>query len=452
MSIERAVADHLSPYVPLWREILIDTMRFLADRYEARQAEHVINTKVNIITGEDFAQRGSALTIYSDQVIYGWIQGRSLEAIADHIAWLPRVLQEGDTLRHRLRRMLAEVVEHLEDLRRRNRGRLWFMFDPNGAPLRITSDGRIVPLGTNERRTTYTDLFYFKGLFAAATCLGRNKLTDEAEEAYRKATDAVLRDDFVNAQQPMDPNNPVAPVPGRCSHGSRMIALDGIARMLKHTADPAWRAKGTALIRYVLNRHVNCGQFPGLPDGAFIEFITPEGDPWLQNGAIICDPGHALEFVGLTCKVLRELRRIDPDAYRPLFEECRRRLPVVFRGSYEEGFQAAEGICKTFDWLTRKPVNADMPWWPLPETIRSAALLIDLYPDIDRSFYLQAIDACHRAFVTHYTQRDFYHLAIQTCDARGHPVDVIPAVPDVDPGYHTGLSFLDLLSECAEPG
>ena len=36
-------------------------------------------------------------------------------------------------------------------------------------------------------------------------------------------------------------------------------------------------------------------------------------------------------------------------------------------------------------------------------------------------------------------------MAVQTVDEEGRPVDVIPATPDADPGYHTGLSIIDFL-------
>ena len=36
-------------------------------------------------------------------------------------------------------------------------------------------------------------------------------------------------------------------------------------------------------------------------------------------------------------------------------------------------------------------------------------------------------------------------MAYQTRDAAGHPVDLIPATADADPGYHTGLSLIDAI-------
>ena len=43
--------------------------------------------------------------------------------------------------------------------------------------------------------------------------------------------------------------------------------------------------------------------------------------------------------------------------------------------------------------------------------------------------------------------------AAQTLDADGRCVDRVPATPDADPGYHTGLSLIDCLQRLdASPG
>ena len=34
-------------------------------------------------------------------------------------------------------------------------------------------------------------------------------------------------------------------------------------------------------------------------------------------------------------------------------------------------------------------------------------------------------------------------MAVKVRDARGEVVDVMPAYPDADPGYHTALSLVD---------
>ena len=43
-------------------------------------------------------------------------------------------------------------------------------------------------------------------------------------------------------------------------------------------------------------------------------------------------------------------------------------------------------------------------------------------------------------------------MAYQTRNASGEPTDVIPATPDADPGYHTGLAIIDFLRTWPDGG
>ena len=77
------------------------------------------------------------------------------------------------------------------------------------------------------------------------------------------------------------------------------------------------------------------------------------------------------------------------------------------------------------------------PWWSLPETFRSAALC-HAYSRSDAT--LRIWQQAHGAFFSRYW-RGQPAIAYQTMDKSG-PVDFVPATPDLDPGYHTGLSLL----------
>ena len=52
---------------------------------------------------------------------------------------------------------------------------------------------------------------------------------------------------------------------------------------------------------------------------------------------------------------------------------------------------------------------------------------------------------CSNVFLKHYVQPEVHCMAIQTLDAEGQVASAIPAVPDADPCYHTGLSIIDAL-------
>ena len=58
---------------------------------------------------------------------------------------------------------------------------------------------------------------------------------------------------------------------------------------------------------------------------------------------------------------------------------------------------------------------------------------------------LEILALSHNAFVTHYVRPEVHLMAVKLRDARGTPLDLAPAYPDADPGYHTALSLIDAL-------
>ena len=88
-----------------------------------------------------------------------------------------------------------------------------------------------------------------------------------------------------------------------------------------------------------------------------------------------------------------------------------------------------------------------MPWWSLPETVRAAALAIKFTGDTS---LVEIIKDCSEAFFNGYVREDRHSMAVQTRNAAGEVVPVIPATPDVDPGYHTNLSIIDALPVICE--
>ncbi|MCK5201793.1 MAG: hypothetical protein KAR21_25745 [Spirochaetales bacterium] len=67
------------------REILLSSMNLIADRYESDSDYHWIDTKLNLITGEDFSKDDP---LRSKDIVYPWIQGRGLESLSLHIEWI----------------------------------------------------------------------------------------------------------------------------------------------------------------------------------------------------------------------------------------------------------------------------------------------------------------------------------------------------------------------------
>ena len=411
------------------KKIIYDSARYMLERFERNADYPFIDTKFNIVSGRDF---GSGDEDFRQRdFVYGWIQGRGMESLAEHVAFFRAEGEAG--LAERLTRMLETVTDKMETLRRANGGRIAFAMTPEGRP-------RFPGVGSYGN---YSDLFYGKGLFAAAALLGRNDLAAEAENLFRRVVSDIGNGRFRSDQHGFDPKNPVGFVPGKFAQGSRMIALYGLARFGEAMPDGSYPDTAAEFIRYILRHHAVLVPTTELRKFDFVEAVDGDGNVWRDGERILCDPGHALEFVGLAGKCLLLMRRLGKHA--ALIEECREVLPELFRHIFDFGFQPeAGGIVKSFDLVSRRPVNSDMPWWSLPETMRAGAEMIALYPERAAGIG-ERVEAARRAFLDGFIASGTHGFACQTRDASGRPVEVVPAVPDADPGYHTNLSLMDFL-------
>ncbi len=296
-----------------------------------------------------------------------------------------------------------------------------------------------IPDGSN-----YSDLFYSKGLLCAASYLGLETKTAEAEHYFLRVVNDIWNRRFITDQQSFDPKNPVTAVVGKYLQGPFMIALSGIAEAATITGRQAWLRQGRKFMEHIFKVYINLGEKENLQQYDFWDAADSSGNPWDENGVILCDSGHALEFAGLSLKCLLQMRTV-PE-FSEFTERCRGFYPELIEHCFQQGFNAqAGGICKSYDLKARQPVNTDMPWWSLPETIRAAAEMLEFAPESTPAM-LKIIEQCSVAFLEKFVNPAVHSMAYQTRGADGRPADVIPATPDADPGYHTGLSLIAFLN------
>jgi mannose/cellobiose epimerase-like protein (N-acyl-D-glucosamine 2-epimerase family) len=355
-----------------------------------------------------------------------------------------------DRLIERARHLVGALLARLRDARRVNGGHLHFFMDPTGEAFAFETGGQRVPLALDAGSPYgYSDLFGAKGMYAAANLLGEAGALGEA----RAFCQAVYRDILARtfrSDQPQPGFGARAWVGDALSHGPAMISLDMAALFAQYDPGPESVEMGLRLARYVLENHVNLHGWPALRDHDLVEFVDEAGRPWTdEEGRIVSDPGHSLEFVGLFMKFSRAVGRY-AGATPSQADELRtieRLMPAVLRRAFGNGYQpAVGGICKTVDLLSRKPIDDTMPWWSLPETIRAALAVWRVARNTeDRAKCLEILALAHNAFVTHYVRPEVYLMAVKLRDARGDTLDLIPAYPDADPGYHTCLSLIDAL-------
>ena len=330
------------------------------------------------------------------QYLHGWIQGRGLEALAEQGQALKR---EDAALSARCRDAAHQLHDALAALRD-PMGRVFFRYDAALLPLLCMPDESVRRQQAEPGIHTYSDAFAAKGLVAAACWLGDPRLPDW--QAYLADVISAVEDRRFQIDEfaPISAGT-VAAQPD--DYGPRMILL-GAAHL---ASNPAYADR---FIDHVLSRH----------------FDAPTGLLRDVPGEDACNPGHAIEFVGFA------LAHLPPDGDAGLVATLGRILSASFRAGF-----TGPGIALRISIGTGRALSPYRPWWSLPETVRAAALL---WARTRSDAALAIWKAADHAFFRHYWLGN-PPVAIQTRNAQG-PVDYVPATPDLDPGYHTGLSLL----------
>lgn len=453
---EASVAD-LRSVVPVYREMLLATLDAVIERSSCDPDYPFIDTKIDIFTGKPLSCKLGETDVFGRETVYAWIQSRGVEALCGHARWIRECKDLSEALREaymvRIRYIVERVVRALESARRANGGSLFFWMDVEGRPFTLDAQGRKTALALDPAVCYASDMFHVKALAAAAEFLDDPALRTEASRYFARWISAVREECVRGDQQPFDPKNPVTATPDRRSHGLRMITLGALALYARLDDDPAHVEDGLDFIRHILENHVNTdGRFPGLEPWDFVEFIDAEGAPYRLDGHIVCDPGHALEFVGLGFKFMNEIRgrEVLTPSQLEFISACDRAFPRLLRHAFALGYNEKGGICKTYALDRRAPLNSDMPWWNLPETMRAAIYAHNVASNAEtQRACLEIARRCSNAFLKNYVRPEFHGMAYQTLDQDARPVPVIPATPDLDPGYHTGLSVIDFMDALA---
>ncbi len=365
-----------------------------------------INTKQNSMTLADYLPSKSW---HGPDYTYGWIQGRALEAMVTHAAYFEAV---DPALSRRLDAAGREHYAALKALYQRH-GAAFFVYDADLRPVFRGADGNPAPQRTGTKFRSFADIFVIKGLIAAAS---RYALADRPYflQRFADVLSAIDENRFIiNEHQLL---NEEAIARQRPDFGPRMIAM-GAAAMLRRLGLTGEAAFGNRYIHYILERHLHRPSF----------LLRDSGDGDQSN------VGHAIEFVGFAMDYL------PADADRKTVET----LHSILLASFDAGF-VGPGICLHVSVASGQPGGDLCPWWSLPETIRAAALCWERFGDQDS---LRIWQGAHEAFFTRYWRGE-PAIAYQTMNSQG-PIAFVPATPDLDPGYHTGLSLLGAIEVAA---
>jgi hypothetical protein len=370
-------------------------IRWLIDR---PNQNGFLNTKVNSITGVDY---DTSSGLRGPQFTYGWIQGRGLEALvtfADFYHDLDPALSQ------RISKRAEQLFQRLRELYLRD-GHSYFLYDEELKPV-IPSDDGLASQTTEIPIFTYSDAFIAKGLVAAACRFDLENVGPFLD--YLHNVIAAIEDGRFQMEEKRalslenakaEPND----------FGPRMILLGaaGLLHRCNHSDEAGFADQ---FIDDVLARYYDASS------GLLLNI--PKQDA--------CNVGHGIEFCGFA---FEHLEQHPNDSRIELLGE-------ILRRSLETGLQGP-GIALSLSSKTGQANSRYYPWWQMPEAIRATAIGYKLIGDESLINLWQKADA---AFFNNYWQSE-RGFAYQTRTKEG-PIDYVPATPDLDPGYHTGLSLL----------
>ena len=355
-----------------------------------------LDTKVNPLTGADYGPQDG---LRGPDWTYGWIQGRGLEALAT----FARHYQASDpAFAERLLARIRPLYDRLAALS--VGGHAYFLYDAGMRPARPEGVG-VLPQETPAEVFTYSDAFVAKGLVAAAALIKPEAVA--GHRAYLMRVIAAIEGGRFQIDEAA-PLGAAAIAAQPDDFGPRMILL-GAAGMLRRAGQEVgpWADR---FIDRVLSRYFD-------PEKGVLRNIPGED---------AFNAGHGIEFVGFAFDHLP----------RPCDPALRDRLAMILRNSMALSFQGP-GLVLSLSLATGKPLLARWPWWKQPESIRACALALAHGADHGLVDWWRRADSA--LFGSFWQQGRGY--AWQTLGPDG-PMDFVPATPDLDPGYHTGLSLL----------
>jgi len=402
-------------------------IRLLLERHRRRPNFPFPDTKFNPNTGIDLPKS-------SYSVLYPWFFGRGAEACAAHLAILETlsglrdVRREAQELLNSFIKASTDAILKTID---RNKGRCPFRVNTNFQA--IDHSGKAIQVDPSVRSPA--DLFCAKGLLVSKesdkVAVGKRMFWEFVEIAL----DSGYRSEYIDESTEL------------LSHVPYMLALGAIRYLvtLESDRDLYDYAKLVAtIITTVLKRHYDAETH------VFSEYVLKTTHQRLSY----LNPGHAIEFAGLGLQAIEAIEEATSSLSSDIsatFEEAKFTLPKILINSFQFGYNALHhGIFQAVDTRTKEILDENMPWWNLPETLRAATRAAVVIDDaVLKRRLLDIIAKCHNDYFTYYINPQLMYFPFRTRNGKtGCVVDVMPAVPEADPLYHSNLSFIDMQDVC----
>ena len=420
---------------PKIRGIVFPTLATCLDRFERLYDElGWVDMKFDPVLGTE--RSGD---FYLRDRVYGWIQGRALESLVAHARWLSKL--NGYASIGLAQVNGVSVVHAAAALYQTLSSRCFkggaitasFIMDPQGKSLSPS-----YPVGT----TTLSHLFCLRGLAAYAD------FSDFPEHemapilaALRRAVDAANAGACIDDQIKFGQRGGESYSVERRGYEGQMIAIGACEILYGITGVQEDLDRGMAAISYVVEHHLHY-----LPGGlvAMIDAFGPDGEPLLEKGRLATNPGHAIEFAGLAMGFFRKAAArgalaVQPESWIALTKKLSA-LVVRYHGLCRAPHG---GIVRSMDAATGEALEGFCPWWSSFEAARTLAEMYALADtESDRQYCAEAFNSYIETIEVAYLKPSSIGIPVQTISYEGEVLPIIPATPDIDSGYHTGMPLL----------
>jgi len=367
----------------------------------------LINTKLNSVTLQDYCEKDD---LRGPGFVYGWIQGRGLEAMVLHAEYFSMLDPD---LSQQLQDKVFTLYTWLNTQFSAEQ-QAHFCYNAKLEPICSVDSSGKTPQRRDKGIATYSDLFVVKGLIAAAAMYFPHELPEHLR-ALESIIDAIDQKRFILSESSHITESSLLEQPD--DYGPKMIAL-GAASLLHRLNLSAQDSFSLRYIESIIDHHLDASS--GLLRTAI--------------GSEVCNIGHCMEFAGFSFET--HTNALDPDLAS--------RLIGLIVGTFNHGYNGI-GLALYLNLASMEPLSDVCPWWSLPETIRATSLAYE-YCNSNHRMKIRGPELMRiwqrseQAFFDSYWRAD-PPIAYQSLGSDG-PLDYVPATPDLDPGYHTGLSLL----------
>ncbi len=392
------------------KETIDTVMNLESSRFENNPSYGWINTKVYPQTGEEKADTDKVFTI---------IQGRGLEGLAEHLEWYKKFNGYINPKLENLFELGSIVNEKIE--------KLFSDYEHIPSVVDISGKGNCA-----DTRTSLADLFCARGLYDWYFFHGTKNQVRSSRERLLK----IVKDIYSNDSK---------------IFGERMLALGGANLIIRNEKSKQAFSVAKKLINHVLDHHFSNGKWKNIPEGLLIYELDDKNKPLVKDGMVLNSAGNSLEFAGLTAQTLLFTEDLDfvSEEDRLWKKEVVSKLSAIITSNFKLSYKKGFGFYLLTDAVSQKTADSVMPWWKVAEGARACFLVSDL-TDKKQDWFMKKGFELLKVFEKKYVGQSPIKIAVQMLDSNGKPVMNVPLNPDIDAGFHTGLSFISVYDSLAK--